>query len=291
VAGTAIYEIQEKTFVDEVSLLTQYPFSTTHRFEASAGYTRVSYSVTADRYFFVGNEQVSATSVTQSSPDDLNFFQASVADVGDNSYFAFTSPVRGARYRVELGATTGTATYGSLLADFRNYIFLRPVTVAMRAMHYGRYGKDADNPILSQLFLGYESLVRGYSQGSFDPSECTGPGCPEFERLLGSRLALASAELRIPLFGTSDFGLIDFPYLPTEISFFGDGGVAWTGIEGGSPVFNLATRSTERIPVFSAGVSARVNLFGYLVGEVFYVYPFQRPDKGWHWGFQLSPGW
>jgi hypothetical protein len=38
-------------------------------------------------------------------------------------------------------------------------------------------------------------------------------------------------------------------------------------------------------------VSARANLFGYAVVEVYYAHPFQRPDKSWVLGFQLAPGW
>jgi hypothetical protein len=43
--------------------------------------------------------------------------------------------------------------------------------------------------------------------------------------------------------------------------------------------------------VFSAGVSARVNILGFMVFETYYAYPFQRPDKGGHFGFQIAPGW
>jgi hypothetical protein len=45
------------------------------------------------------------------------------------------------------------------------------------------------------------------------------------------------------------------------------------------------------VPVFSTGVSARMNVLGYLVFEAYYAYPFQRPEKGAHFGFVLSPGW
>jgi hypothetical protein len=45
------------------------------------------------------------------------------------------------------------------------------------------------------------------------------------------------------------------------------------------------------VPVFSTGISARMNLFGYLVLETYYAYPFQRPEKGGHFGLQLNPGW
>jgi hypothetical protein len=34
-----------------------------------------------------------------------------------------------------------------------------------------------------------------------------------------------------------------------------------------------------------------MNLFGYLVLETYYAYPFQRPEKGGHFGLQLNPGW
>jgi len=43
-------------------------------------------------------------------------------------------------------------------------------------------------------------------------------------------------------------------------------------------------------PVFSAGASARMNLLGSAVIELYYAYPFQR-DIGWEFGFQLAPGW
>ena len=46
-----------------------------------------------------------------------------------------------------------------------------------------------------------------------------------------------------------------------------------------------------RIPVVSAGVSARVNLLGYAVIEAYAARPFQRPGKSWVYGLQLAPGW
>jgi hypothetical protein len=32
-------------------------------------------------------------------------------------------------------------------------------------------------------------------------------------------------------------------------------------------------------------------VLGYLVFEAYYAYPWQRPEKGGHFGFVLSPGW
>ncbi|MFN2420964.1 MAG: hypothetical protein ABR527_06240, partial [Gemmatimonadota bacterium] len=68
-----------------------------------------------------------------------------------------------------------------------------------------------------------------------------------------------------------------------------DGGVAWTKDE--SPEFKFERNSAERIPVFSVGASLRVNLFGALIGEFYYSYPFQRPEDAGHFGFQIAPGW
>jgi outer membrane protein assembly factor BamA len=131
---------------------------------------------------------------------------------------------------------------------------------------------------------------------SFDVTECqTDPSngddtCPVFNRLVGSRIGVASLEFRVPLFGTDELGLINFPFLPTEIAPFIDVGVAWD--QARSPSLNFQRNSTSlEVPVASAGISARVNVLGYLVLETYYAYPFQRPDKGWHFGFNLAPGW
>jgi Tol biopolymer transport system component len=292
--------ILQRIFVDQASLLSRYPFSTTRRVELSAGYTRYGFDREIDRYYMdqIGRI-IDVERIDTASFDPLGFFEASLAYVGDNSYFGFTSPVTGQRFRFEVSPTIGSLQYLTVTADVRRYFRLQPFTLAVRGLHYGRYGRDASGisqegvGILSPLFLGYESLVRGYDYNSFSPTECSTDqtGCPVLERLFGEKLGVASIELRIPLLGFRDagLGLINFPFLPTEISPFVDAGVAWTGNE--SPVWEFASRSLERTPVFSAGVSARVNLFGYFVFETYYAYPFQRPDKGGHFGFQLMPGW
>ena len=204
----------------------------------------------------------------------------------------FTSPVNGSRYRFEVQPSIGSLNFVSLTADFRKYFYFSPFTLAFRALHYGRYGSDAESNSISQLTIGYNTLVRGYDINSFSQSECSGQGlngCPVFDRLLGSKMAVFNMEFRIPLFGNEQFGLINFPYLPTELSLFLDGGVAWS--QNSEPVLKLATRSNQRIPVFSAGIAARFNLFGYVIGQIFYADAFQRPDNRFQFGFVISPGW
>jgi outer membrane protein assembly factor BamA len=168
-------------------------------------------------------------------------------------------------------------------------------------MHLGNYGEVDAGSLFTEEYLGYANTlthIRGYSFSSFEPNECTpdesGTRCVEVERLRGTRLALASAEIRLPLLGSEAFGLLNFPYLPTEISLFADAGLAWSAGEKPRLKFVdeiVPNQPIERVPVISAGVSSRFNLFGYMVLEIFYAYPFQRPIKGGYVGFQLIPGW
>ncbi|HSJ08029.1 MAG TPA: basic secretory protein-like protein [Longimicrobiales bacterium] len=289
----------QRIYVQQAAGLLQYPFSQTRRVEGQAGFTRYAFHDEVLEYGYFGGRPTGEIIQREiESLDPLNFFVASAAYVGDNSFFGFTSPVAGQRFRFEASPTFGTMTFHTLLGDYRRYVMAQPFTFAFRGLHYGRYGKDADGrledgtPIMSDLFLGHEPLVRGYSWGSFEQRECvtaTVGGCPALERLFGSRLAVANFEIRIPLFGVSEYGLINFPYLPTEISPFFDAGLAWFGDD--APDLRFDRRTEDRVPVFSTGLSARVNVLGYLVLEAYYAYPFQRPEKGWHWGLQIAPGW
>jgi Tol biopolymer transport system component len=297
-------EYRERIYIDQAMGLAQYPFSQTRRFELQGGYTRYSFDREVIQYFFdpTGSQQTRQPVQRDiESPSGLNFIQATAALVGDNSYFGFTSPIAGQRWRAEVSPTFGSLTYQTLLADYRRYFLMRPVSFAFRGMHYGRYGSDAEGidsenrRVLSPVFLGYEPVMRGYAQESFEQNECTlvdpttETTCPAFSRLLGTRIAVANVELRIPLFGVPEWGLINFPLLPLEIAPFFDAGLAWSS--GDSPRLAFERVTDERVPVFSTGISARANILGYMVLEAYYAYPFQRPEKGWHWGFNLSPGW
>ena len=110
-----------------------------------------------------------------------------------------------------------------------------------------------------------------------------------FDRLFGHRLIVANLEIRVPFLGNERFGLINFPYLPTELFAFGDAGVAFNTLD--EVKFRFVKSGAQRVPVFSVGGGARFNLFGFLILEAYRAWPFQRPDKGAHWGFVLSPGW
>ncbi len=328
-----------RQYITQAQGLLQYPFSQTRRIEFNAGFTRYSYDIESDIYVVdpatgqaIARRREQAPSCSsqpggntgffslQCEPAPLNLVQASAAYVGDNAVFGFTSPIQGGRFRLEVSPTVGSLNFGTLLGDYRRYLFHYPFTLAFQGYHLGRYGPGAEcdenssdfTRCLNPLFLGYEWFVRGYSWDSFRTTgECSGAGqqgpgtfsgCPVVDQLFGSRVALAKLELRIPVFGVEQFGLINFPYLPTELSGFIDAGLAWG--KNNPPHFRWVSNLEDlpscnvvgdvgcrHVPVVSAGVSARVNVLGFMVLEAYYAYPFQRPDKGWHWGFQIQPGW
>jgi len=284
---------QERDIIryDDLSALAQYPFSTTRRVEVSGGVQRQGIKSEIETVTIVGNQIIDDT--VQSLPGNfsVNLFRASAAFVGDSSIFGFLSPVMGTRYRYEVDALTGDLHFETALADWRKYFFVRPVTFAVRAIHYGRYGRDSEDPRIQPLYLGDPSLVHGYEFGSIGLDECVATAsptaCPVFDRLIGSRIAVANAEVRVPLFGTKEFGLAT-GFVPTELFFFGDAGVAWT--QNQHPVLKYATNTTERVPVISAGGGLRV-LLSYIPLEFYWAKPFQRPGKGFVFGFNIIPGW
>ncbi len=279
-----------RQFYDQLGVNTAYPFSATKRIEFSASANHIGYStqILSVLYDQFGNPVQQQVQNIPSYPS-VTFGAGSIAYVSDNSYSAFTNPIQGARSRFEFAPTVGTLTYNALLADVRKYFFARPFTFAFRGLHYGRYGRSAeDSTRMYPLFLGEEYFMRGYSWGSLESSECGQNSCPVIDRLFGSKIAMVSAEFRIPVLGVPEYGLINFPYLPLTVSPFIDAGEAWKTNE----PFSLSTnQSNTRIPVVSTGVSARVNLLGYAVFEAYIAHPFQRPGKGWIWGLQLMPGW
>jgi Tol biopolymer transport system component len=272
--------------------ILQYPFSRAHRIELAAGARRIGFDQDVEtRIFSLGGNLLEEQTEELPRPDALGLGEASAALVYDSSIFGATGPIIGQRYRFEYTQVAGSLTYGGVLGDFRRYFLpVRPFTFAVRGLHYGRYGRDGEDNRLSPLFIGYPGLVRGYEVPSFDSSECVPDetsDCPSFDRLLGSRIAIGSAEVRFPLLGLfsrrSYYGAF-----PIEMAFFGDIGTAWTKDQ--RPQF-IGGISGERDWVRSAGVALRVNALGFAILELDYVRPFDRPGKGWHWQFNLTPGW
>jgi Tol biopolymer transport system component len=272
-----------------VNGMVAYPFNEAHRIELGTGFQQVSFDQQVRTLTYARNGQLlNNETATTSLADTLHLASATVANVYDTSILGATSPVSGQRSRLELSPTYGSLSYTGALADYRRYFMpARFYTIAGRVMHYGRYGRDGENPMLVPLYLGYPELMRGYTLGSFSASECaagSAGSCQTFDRLLGSRMLITNLEFRFPLL--RPFGVSKAMYgpLPVEVAFFADAGVAWTKAD--RPSFLGGNRS----PVASAGVTFRANLFGFAVGQLDFARPFHRPGRGWVWSFSLSPG-
>ena len=272
--------------------IVAYPFSEVQRVELTGSLTHISFDreLRTQAFSLLSGDRLVNETQDLATGDPLTLGSASAALVYDNSFFGATGPILGQRYRLEATPTFGSIAFVGVLGDWRRYFMpVRPFTIAARLLHYGRYGGGGEDQRLQPLFLGYPGLVRGYRYGSFDASECNPPAgdpnsCPVFDRLLGSRIAVANLELRFPLFGALGIGPGYYGILPLDWIAFGDAGLAWqSNID---PSF----AGGDRKPVFSAGTGFRFNLFGFAVAEVNLVHPFDRPAKHWIWELNLQPG-
>ena len=292
--------ITYRLFDTNVSGIAQYPFSQVQRLEFSAGARRIAQDLRTEEFTSGGafNEEL------ESLPG-YNLGEGSAALVYDNSLFGYTSPFAGMRYRFEVAPTIGTLRFTQVTTDFRKYFFLRPLTFAVRGWHFGRYGRDESR--LSPIYLGYPQIMRGYSQGNVTNAcidqlnagvpQASAVECRALEQLRGSRFAVANAELRFPLIRQLVVGG-GFGLPPIEGIAFFDAGTSYGDVLSINnevletrPNFRRgpAPEANDRGLFTSAGVGARVNLFGYAVLEGVYVNALDRPT-GWHWQFSLQPG-
>jgi len=265
-----------------------YPFNQTARLEFSGGYRMIDFDLELRSRIYDLNtgREIDATRETLPAQDTLYLPYFSTAFVHDNSFFGATAPILGQTAIMQVAPLFGTLQYVGVLADFRKYFMpARPFTLAFRIMHTGRYGSGANDNRLYPLFMGYENLVRGYSYYSFSSRELSSEeGVNLYNSLFGSRMAVVNAEVRFPLFGALGIGRGFYGILPIDFLAFLDGGVAW--YDDDKPSF----LGGERDPVFSTGVGLRMNLFGYMIVGVHYVYPFSRPDKKPYFEVTFYPG-
>ncbi|MGH9241218.1 MAG: basic secretory protein-like protein [Vicinamibacterales bacterium] len=283
--------VQQETRITQINRgitgITQYPFSRAQRVEFSGGVRRISFDYEVESFFFSPNGVfLGRTEEELPRPDALNLGETSAALVYDTSVFGATSPILGQRYRFEYSQTAGSLMYSGALVDYRKYFMARPLTLALRGMHYGRYGRDSEDSRISPLFIGYANLIRGYDVGSFTVDECqitATSSCAQFDSLIGSRMLISNIELRAPLVGLFRPSAM-YGGIPVEVGVFADAGVAWTSST--KPSFAGGDRDWAR----SVGATIRFNAFGFAVGEIDYVRPLDRPGRGWIWQFNLIPG-
>jgi len=281
----------QRTLIHEVAIGAQYPFSRTRRIELAATGTRLTQDVDLLQQLVdnASGRVLDQRRVRGGIGTPLDYAQWRLALVGDDAAFGSTSPLDGWRYRLELSQTTGRTAYTGVTADGRWYQPFWRGTVAVRALHAGRYGRDANQEMLAPVFIGTGTLVRGYSAESLADQECARTaslgGCPAFDRLLGTRMAVASAEYRLPL------ARIGLGGLAMELAPFMDAGIAWQSGDALTWRPGAVTRGPERQrrPVFSHGLTLRVNA-GPVILELFRAQPVQRGGGGIV-GINLAPGW
>jgi hypothetical protein len=278
-----------RTVLNQATVGAQYPFSRTRRLELATTGNHITRDFDLTRQVInpVTGQLLDRQRVRGSFGDPLQYLQWSVALVGDDAVFGATSPQDGWRYRVELAHTSGSTRLNEVTVDGRWYQPLWRGTLAVRGMHVGRYGRDAELGLLAPLFVGANTLVRGYDAASLADRECVRPdangACPAFDRLLGSRIAVAGVEYRLSAerLGVRGLGV--------ELAPFLDAGLAWTA--GRTPTLRPTALSravdTSR-PVLSHGVALRLNA-GALILELFHARPLQR--GGGVFGLNVAPGW
>src|SRR5690606_36238445 len=218
------------------------------------------------------------------------------------------SPLQGFRYRLGAEQYFGDYNFTALNVDLRKYNRYKPVTIAARLYSYMRVGKDES--ALYPLYIGYPYLIRGYESGNVDVTGNIG-----FSELSGSRMAVGNFEIRIPFTGPEKLALVKSGLLFSDLNFFVDAGMAWYGgntikmsrtdedkinvvDESGNVILGSDNQPLKmfdpnvRVPVFSAGVSLRVNLFGAMILEPYYAIPFQKTkSKIGTFGLNFAPGW
>jgi hypothetical protein len=316
-----------RVFEESAQGFTSYPFNKITRVEFGAGASHYSYRV--DRYstyydtdgnsisyypYYQDKEKISIDEFNNSSSNSLygsynlrpyTIFQLNTALVGDNSFSGVASPLSGYRYRVGIEQYFGTYTYTAPTVDLRKYIRTKPVTFAGRIYGYGRLGNT--NNQLYPIFIGYPYLIRGYEANSFydnggsQSSSTNGFG---IDQLIGNRIAVANFEVRLPFTGPEKLSVIPSKFLFSELNLFFDAGLAWdkgqtvdfsreAPPQTGVTTKNVPIYDTNvKVPVYSAGISARVNIFGYFVLEPYLAFPFNRKDVDKPvFGLAFSPGW
>lgn len=283
-----------RMFEDKAAFFAFYPLSQTRRFEFSGELARYSYRYDQYiAYYDMLGQSIGSDRKKLDAPKGFGLQAVDAAYVLDNSVYGITGPVSGTRYRIQAGQYFGMLNFTSTLIDYRKYIQIRPYTVALRAIHYGRWGKGAEDDVLTPMYIGYPWFVRGFERTNAYwtniQNEGSGIGLDNF---FGSKIIIANAEFRIPFSGPENISLIKSQIFFTEFNLFADGGLALSkGSRLGSDWFN--PKPGERVPVFSYGASFRINLFGYAVLEPYYAVPVGRgisPLKG-SFGLNFVSGW
>ncbi len=297
-------------FEDAFTLFAVRPISQTQRIEASTSFAYYSYYIQREKYLINNYGYTTYLGRIKNLPKPDGFFITTVglAYTLDNAYFGIASPLRGQRFHLEVNQYLGKYNFTSIIADFRKYFFINPMSIAVRFYYQGRYGNIKNDYFLRSLYIGWPWLVRGFYNFIGLSSSLA-----DQAQLFGSRIGVANIELRIPFTGPERLCLIPFKYFISELSFFTDAGIAWNP-ENKLTLNRRANESLKlnyknllvstpksiyeidyayyRYPMVTYGISLRINLFGYMILEPYYAIPYIKDGQKYA-GINLNilPGW
>ena len=224
----------------------------------------------------------------------LNYAEAHLAYVSDNTLFGYTGPIYGRRYRFQVTPVLGNLNWVEYLADYRRYdaILFNYLTIATRAYASVSVGRDETQ---FQKYIARPDFVRGYDRNNLLYLSCPIIGASAVNcsavNLLGSRVAVVNAELRFPLIRRVELGILPMTLPPLEGLFFYDAGLAWSkhqAVYGGRPANYDA--NTQRFPLRSYGLGLRLNLFNYALLRWDYAVPLdQVGSRRGFWTWSIWP--
>jgi WD40 repeat protein len=274
---------------------TSYPLNRFTRFELGAGFNNVG-----RKRLFINRLVYDRRAVTEFERDSvradptLNYAEAHLAYVSDNTLMGYTGPIFGRRYRFQVTPVVGSLSWVEYLADYRRYdaIFFNYLTLATRAYTSISVGRDETQ---FMKYIARPDYVRGYDRNNLLFLSCPLIGASTVNcsavNLLGSRVAVANAELRFPLIRRVELGLLPMSLPPLEGLFFFDAGMAWSknqAVYGDRPANYDANK--QRYPLRSYGLGLRLNLFNFAVLRWDYAVPLDsQTGKRGFWTWSLWP--
>ncbi len=279
-----------RLFLDRVGGVVFYPFSTTKRVELGGALEFYNSRTTRyATYYDAGGFARFTQRTKEPKQPGLALQNLSVALVGDNSHFGLTAPLQGWRYRLGAEQYFGDFNFSTLLLDGRRYFYAKPVTFAVRGMAYGRFGGNSAD--LFPLFVGQANFMRGYTR------QVLTEDAPELvDQVFGSKIAVGNFEIRLPFTGPRKLSLIKSGFLVTDLNLFFDAGLSFynrSDFKNEDPDPLDGQEHIVRKPIYSTGVSLRVNVFNYIVLEPYFALPLSvaKENRRWAFGLNFTPGW
>lgn len=297
-----IYTI--RMFEEKIGLYASYPFSKNLRAEIGGSLAHYSYRITSNNYYYDYFDPYTGYTygyygyekIKEEAPKGFNFHEINTAFVGDNSVFGMTAPIKGHRYRIGIQKYFGKQNLNTFVFDYRNYIFLKPVSFAFKLNHVNRFGTDAEKTyydeggILPPLYLGYDYYIRGYTYTALIENIMENPAGLWYTDLMGSKMIVGNFEIRLPFTGPERLALIKSGMFFTDINLFFDAGLIWSAGDEVAWRQDNINRSI-RYPIFSTGISTRINLFGQIIIQPYYAFPLSlKTSSRGYFGLSFFPG-